>query len=399
MRRWDSPSTRLIVLLTVLVTLGPLSTDLYLPALPLIRRELNASESLVQLTLSAYLAAFAVAQLFYGALSDRFGRRSVLLIGLLIYLLASWACTQADNIGELILLRMLQGLGACSGPVIGRAVVRDVWSGMEVARIMAITSGAMALAPMFAPLLGSLITESFGWQGNFVALALLALFQIVFTSLWLGETNRYKDTHATNLRRMLRNFGAMLSVRDYLGHLMLLSFSFGGLFAFVSGASFVFIDHYGLSLTQFGMAFAVMVMGYITGTLCVARMQYRIGGERLLRVGVRLSATSAVLMMLFHGLEYWPMVSLIIGQFFVAVGIGIVMPMAFARALLPFPQMAGAASALLGFMQAMFASLVGVLVGSGISIHINALPFAICICMLLTWLCHHFLFREVVAKS
>src|SRR5574340_191554 len=179
-------SSSLVVLLATLVALGPISTDLYLPALPALATYFGSDVSRVQLTLSVFLAGFAVAQIVYGPLSDRFGRRPVMLAGLTIYLLASVACAFAVSIDGLIAARFLQALGACAGPVLGRAIVRDVYGPVEAARVLAYISGAMAIAPMLGPMLGGWLTVLFGWRANFAALSIFSAAQLLATLAILG---------------------------------------------------------------------------------------------------------------------------------------------------------------------------------------------------------------------
>ncbi|CAG0960420.1 partial Bicyclomycin resistance protein, partial [Burkholderiales bacterium] len=265
------PTFGLALLLTTLVALGPLSTDLYLPALPALTRDFSTDVARVQLTLSVFLAGFALAQLAYGPLSDRFGRRPILLAGLVIYLGASVACMFAPSIEALIAARFVQALGACAGPVLGRAVVRDVYGPSQAARVLAYISGAMAIAPMLGPVLGGWLTVWFGWRANFAALALFSALQCVATALLLGESNAHKDPEATRLTRMTQNFSGLLSAREYRGYLLCFSFAYAGLFAFISGSSFVLINLHGLSPQWYGASFGFVVAGYIAGTLISGR--------------------------------------------------------------------------------------------------------------------------------
>jgi DHA1 family bicyclomycin/chloramphenicol resistance-like MFS transporter len=279
------PALGLGVLLAALVALGPLSTDLYIPSLPTLIDVFRTDAAHVQLTLSVFLAGFAVAQLAYGALSDRFGRRPVMLGGLAIYLVATIGCLFATSIEQLIGARFVQAIGACAGPVLARAVVRDVWGPVDSARALAYIGGAMALAPLIAPTLGGVLTVVFGWQANFALLALLGAAQLVAVWHWLGESNEHPDAGATGIGRMLVNFRMLLADREYLGCLLALGLSYSALFAFISGSSFVLIGRYGLSPAVYGMCFGSVVAGYIAGAQIAGRLVRRRGTHGLLQSG------------------------------------------------------------------------------------------------------------------
>lgn len=388
------PTFGLALLLTTLVALGPLSTDLYLPALPALTRDFSTEVAQVQLTLSVFLAGFALAQLAYGPLSDRFGRRPILLAGLVIYLGASVACMFAPSIETLIAARFVQALGACAGPVLGRAVVRDVYGPSQAARVLAYISGAMALAPMLGPVLGGWLTVWFGWRANFAALAIFSALQCVATALLLGESNAHKDPEATRLARMAQNFSSLMAAREYRGYLLCFSFAYAGLFAFISGSSFVLINLHGLSPQWYGASFGFVVAGYITGTLVSGRFTLRLGTRRMVLLGGVFAIGSGWVMAglsLAGALSVW---ALLLPMFAYMVATGIVMPNAIGGALAPYPRMAGAASALLGFVQMSVAAAVGIIVGH--SYNQTALPMAlaIAVCGSLVLLCYGLWVRE-----
>ena len=382
------PSLGLAVLLTTLVALGPLSTDLYLPALPTLASVFATDAARVQLTLSVFLAGFACGQLFYGPLSDRFGRRPVLLGGLLVYFLASLACVFASDIEMLIVARFVQALGACAGPVLGRAIVRDVWGASESARVIAYIGGAMAIAPLLGPTLGGFLTVLFGWQANFVLLALFSGVQCIAIARLLVESNVRCDPTATRPRRIAENFGKLIADRRYVGYLLTFSFSYAALFAFISGSSFVLSERFGLSPQVYGMCFGVVVAGYLIGSLISGRLVRRFGSDWLVVAGAWLGACAGLTM---WGLELSSLqhIAAILGpMFFCTLATGLVMPNCIGRALAPYPDMAGSASALMGFAQMSIAALVGVGVGHGLSEGGGALAAAVATCTVLAPLSH-----------
>ena len=382
------PSLGLAVLLTTLVALGPLSTDLYLPALPTLARVYATDAARVQLTLSVFLAGFACGQLFYGPLSDRFGRRPILLGGLFLYFIASLGCVLAGSIETLIAMRFVQALGACAGPVLGRAIVRDVWGANESARVIAYIGGAMAIAPLVGPTLGGFLTVLFGWQANFAALALFSAVQCVAVVLKLADSNLHRDLQVTTLLVMAANFGRLLADRRYVGYLLTFSFSYSALFAFISGSSFVLSARFGLAPQIYGMCFGIVVAGYLLGSVLSGRLVRRCGSDRLLAAGAWLGALAGAAMWgldlagIRHGLP--GLAAILAPMFFCTVATGLVMPNAIGRALAPYQAMAGSASALMGFCQMSIAALVGVAVGHGLADGGGALSAAVAICTMLS---------------
>lgn len=373
-----APSSRGFLLLIIgLVALGPLSTDLYLPALPSLPGLFHTSMAQVQLTLSVFLLGFAVSQLAYGPLSDRFGRRPAILLGVAVYVLASIACMFAPNIEWLIAGRFVQALGACCGPVLGRAMVRDLHAREQAAQMLGYVGAAMALAPAVAPFIGGYLTVWWGWQANF---ALLAVFGAVWwIALWygLGETNRHLNPKATQWRGLVRNYVQLLRQRQFVSYALCAAAVYAGLFAFISGSSFVLIDYFGVAPQHFGLWFGCIVIGYMTGTLAVGRLTPHWGSQRLLRWGVWCAVLSGSVMMAFAWLEMKLIAAVIVPMMIYMIGMGVVMPSAMASAIAPFPHMAGAASALMGFIQMSIAASVGYWVGHAHSNDPSAMASAI----------------------
>lgn len=361
-----APTTAIAVLITTLVALGPLSTDFYLPALPAITLALGTDVASTQLTLSVFLAGFGVGQLAYGPLSDRFGRRPVLLVGLVIYVLASVVCTLAPAIEALIAARFLQALGACAGPVLGRAIVRDIYGPHDSARILSYMGAAMALAPLIGPVLGGTLTVAFGWRATFVFLTLFSLTQSLLVWRMLDETNAHRDSGATRPGQIIGNFKTLIGDRMYRGVLLCNACTYAGLFSFISGSPFVFINIFGFSPQAMGLAFGVMVSGYIVGTTISGRLSRRYGAPRLLFAGAVLGALAGTTMLVLALAGWEHPVSVMGPMVFFSCSLGLVMPNATAMGLAPYPKMAGAAASLMGFVQMSLSAVVGTLVGHGL---------------------------------
>jgi len=361
--RLQPASFAMAALLTALVAIAPLSTDMYLPALPAIGAHLGATTTEVQLTLSVYLIGFAVAQLIVGPLSDRLGRRPVMLGGTVIFVLTTIACLLSNTIGLLIVARFFQAVGACTGSAVGRAVVRDIHDAKNAARLLAHMGSAMAIGPLVAPLIGGQLTAAFGWQANFLFLAVIGVLLLVVASFTLPETLARPDPNALSPYRMLTNYMALSLNRHYQGFVLVNGFSFAGLFAFISGSSYVLIDSLGMKPETFGFAFAVSVLGYIAGTQLAARLLKSNEIEQLIVIGGRIGLLAGTIGVLAVWLAPTSIFAVIAPMFFYALSVGFVMPNSMAGALGPFPQMAGAASAFMGFIQMALAAVFGAVVG------------------------------------
>ena len=376
------PSALLAVLVVALTALGPLSTDFYLPALPAIARALDTDSAGVQLTLSVYLLGFGAGQLLVGPLSDRFGRRPVMLWGMLVFVLSSVVCALADSITTLVVARLLQAFGACAGPVLGRAVVRDIYGPAESARMLSHVSTATALAPLLAPLFGGWLTALWGWRATFVALTLYAL--VLMLAVWrlLQETNRHPDADAMRPARMWANYRTLLADPVYRSALLIGCGAVAALFAFISGSPFVFIEHFGMSPQQMGLAFGLNVTGFMLGSTLSARLSRRIGPSRLIRQGVWLGAACGIALAVLALVGPQHVAAVMVPMWGVTAAIGLILPNATALGLAGYPKMAGAAASLMGFVQMGLGAGAGMLVGHGVQSGTSALGLTVAAAML-----------------
>lgn len=350
-------------LLTALVALGQISTSIYIPSLPFLVDALDATASDVNLTLSVFLCGFAICQLVYGPLSDRFGRRPVLMLGVGLYVAASFACVFAASIEMLIAGRLVQGLTACSGPVLGRAIVRDIYGPTRSAKAMATIGVALAISPAVAPIIGGYLQLWFGWRANFVFLGMVGISILAAVAALLAETNPHRDPRALDPGRLLAAVRALVTDRRYWGYTLSVAFVFAGLMAFTAGAPFVFIDGLGMSPERFGMLSVFNVTGFVAGSLAAVRLTPRLGIDRLLLAGVGLGLAGGGVMAAIAGAGHVGVVAIIAPMTVFAVGLGIVLPNGIAGALAPFPRIAGSASALLGFVQMIIAGGASLAVG------------------------------------
>jgi len=361
--RLQPQSLLMAVLLTALVSIAPLSTDMYLPALPAIGRYFQVDSAQVQLTLSVYLIGFAGGQLILGPLSDRFGRRPILIMGLVLFVIASIACLLASSIATLMVARLFQAVGACAGTAISRAMVRDIHGRDNSARLLAHMGTAMATAPLVAPLIGGQLTASYGWQSSFVLLACIGVLLLGLSVFSLPESHTRPDPLALSVRRMGLNYTMLTKHPEFRDFTLANAFGFAGLFAFISGSSFVLIERFGMEPQTFGLAFGVVVLGFMVGTQVSVRLLRRMPLERVVGLGGRIGLIAGIAGLLTVLIAPPSLLTVIVPMFCYNIGVGFVMPNTMAGAIGPFPHMAGAASALMGFTQMIIAALSGALVG------------------------------------
>jgi DHA1 family bicyclomycin/chloramphenicol resistance-like MFS transporter len=370
----------LTVMLALMTALGPLSMDMYLASLPDIERIMSATTAEVQLTISIYLVGFAIAQILYGPFSDRLGRRPVLLSALALFTVASVACAAAPSIDVLIGARFVQSLGGAGVVVIARAIVRDLYSGARAGRELSLIGSVMALAPIIGPVFGGGLHTAFGWRSNFILVVLAGLYIAMVVWKLLPETLREPTREPLTVGSIFRGFGGFFADGRYLAYLGIIAFSFAGLFAWISGSSFVLQQIYFLNPFEFGVAFGVSSAGYLVGTLIAAKLVMRAGIGATIGVGVVAQAGGGLLMVLAVLLGWasaaWILVAIAVYLF----GLGFTSPQAMAGALTPFPDRAGAASSLFGFVQQSWSAIVGAAVGHLLGS--SALPMAAAIAVM-----------------
>ena len=350
-------------MLTLLLALGAISTDLYLPSLPGIARAFGTDEAQTQLTLGFFLVGLALGQLAYGPLSDRYGRRPVLFAGLSIYIAASLACMLAPTIEFLIAFRFLQAIGACAGIVLSRAVVRDVHGREGAARVLSYLSAALAIAPLVGPILGGYLEVWFGWRANFGVLVIYGVATIVGVGLFLPETNRNPNLGAIAPLRLLQTYAMLAGERRYLGYALTATFAYSGIFCFISGSSFVLIDMLGLTPDAYGYCFAAIVFGYILGAIAAGRLSRRLGHRRLIGIGGALQIAGGLLLLGLALAGHAEVLAIVLPAALFMAGTGIALPNSLAGAIGPYPQAAGSAAALAGATQMTVGALIGAAIG------------------------------------
>ena len=342
---------RLALILGLLSAIGPFAIDMYLPALPDIGRSLGASVGAVQWSLTTFFLSLGFGQLLYGPVSDMVGRKLPLYGGMALFLVASVGCALAGSIETLLAWRLLQGLGAAAGMAIPRAVVRDLYTGSDAARMMSLLMLVFSISPILAPLAGSGVIAMAGWRGVFWAVALAAVVGLVLVATKLKETRPAAQRVESSLRSALRGYGVLLRDRHYLGLVLIGGCAMGGFFVYLSSSPFVLIGHYGLTPLQYSLAFSVNSVAFIGAAQFNGMLGERYGLVRLVKGAVG-AACAVMLLLLGYYLAGGDRLAVLIVLYFIASAfMGMVIPTTSVLALEEHGAIAGTASALLGTLQ------------------------------------------------
>ncbi|MFC5529103.1 multidrug effflux MFS transporter [Cohnella yongneupensis] len=366
----------LIILLGSLTAFGPLSLDLYLPALPKLADDFGTSSSLAQLSLTACMIGLSVGQLFAGSWSDIRGRRVPLLIGLALYAIASVLCALSPSIGTFIALRFIQGFAGSAGIVISRAAARDLYEGPELTRFFAMLMLVNGAAPIIAPIAGGQLLQTMAWEGLFYVLAGWGLLLFLGVLFGLTETLRAEKRMTGGLNETFRTFRRLLGNRKFMGYALAQGLVSASMFAYIAGSPFVLQNIYGVSPQLFSVFFAVNGLGIIIAGQFTGRLATRVGEKKLFIAGLIIACCGGLPLLAMIAIDA-PLVGILIPLFFVVASVGIVGTSGFALAMRDQGHAAGSASALLGLLSFMFGGMVAPIVGiagSG-----NALPMGIII--------------------
>ncbi|WP_028811273.1 multidrug effflux MFS transporter [Streptomyces flavidovirens] len=379
----SSPSARRTSLLVTLVlggltALPPLSMDMYLPALPEVTRSLGSPAATVQLTLTACLAGMALGQLVVGPMSDRFGRRRPLLLGMIVYVVATAICAFAPSTELLIAFRLLQGLAGAAGIVIARAVVRDLYDGVEMARFFSTLMLISGVAPVIAPVIGGQVLRLTEWRGVFVVLTAVGVLLTLVVWKWLHETLPVERRHGGGVGEALRTMRGLLADRVFTGYTLTGGLAFAALFAYIAASPFVVQEIYGASPQTFSLLFGINSVGLITvGQINGKLLVGRISMDKVLTAGLLLIALASLALLLmttgvFGEVGLLPIAA---GLFVLMSSMGLALPTTNALALMRTPHAAGSASALLGTSSFLIGAIASPLVG--IAGEATAVPMAV----------------------
>ncbi|MCQ4348611.1 Bcr/CflA family multidrug efflux MFS transporter [Pseudomonas stutzeri] len=354
---------RLIVLLAALVAFGPLSIDMYLPSLPLIAGDLGAPEAQIQLTISVFLAGLCAGMLLYGPLSDRFGRRKLLLGGIALYMLASVGCILAAKAEHLLFWRILQALGGAAASVLARTIVRDLFPLKDAARVLSLMHLVTLIATLIAPLLGGYLILIAGWRSIFGVLLAFAGLCLALVAWKIPETHP-ADKRGTSIAGAFRAYGHIARQPQALGYILCMGLSFGGMFAFITASPFVYIQYFGISPQHYAWLFALNVAGIMAMTLLNARLVGRLGPQRMLGFGAGIAALSGLALAGF-GASGVGGLSAMVGCLLLYVSVtGLLGANSVASLLARFPKQAGAAAGLAVALQFGLGTAASALVGA-----------------------------------
>lgn len=351
---------RLIALLGALVAFGPLSIDLYLPALPAIAVGLRASAEAIQLSVTIFLAGFTAGMLLYGPLSDRYGRRPVMLGGILLFTLASLACVLVVAAEQLLVARFFQALGGGAASVLARAVVRDLFAPLEAIRRLSMMAMVTAIAPLVAPLIGSSILLWLGWRGEFGVLLLWGALSLLVVWRFLPESLPAERRGQMTLGQAFYAYRQIVGDAGAIGLMLAGGMSFAAMFAYITGSPFVLIELHGLSPTVYGLIFAANAVGIFAANFLNSRLARRHGAAQMARAGALAGLAAALVLGVTISTDLFGLAGLILPLFVVVSITGLLGANCVGLLMSRFPQNSGAAAALFGASQFGFGTLASV---------------------------------------
>lgn len=351
------------LVLGMLSAIGPFAIDMYLPAFPAIARDLHSDIGLVQMSLMSFFTAVAIFQIVYGPVSDHVGRKPPIYFGLTLFIIGGIGCSFAPNAETLIAFRFLQGVGACASMVITRAIIRDLHTGAEAARLMATSMLVFSVSPILAPLAGSALTEFFSWRVIFWAISGVGLLGLVVVATLLPETRKPSAEKAT-VAQVVRTYGLLLKDWHFLGLVFIGGLGQSSFFAYLAGSSVVFIEHFGLTPSQYSLVFASNAIAFIGGAQFNATLMRRFGAPRVVLTAISTFAvlTTSLFLITMAGVDS---AVVLWGMLFMAFGcLGLIIPSTAVLALETHGPIAGTAAALMGTLQLATGATVIVLVSA-----------------------------------
>lgn len=359
-----SPYAKNAIVLGLLAAVGPFAIDMYIPALPTIAADLKTTTSAAQMTLMVFFVSFGVCQIVYGPISDMVGRKPPLYAGLVLFLIGSVGCSLSSDIETLIFFRFVQGIGASSVMVIPRAIIRDLHTGVEATRLMSLVMLVLSVSPILAPLVGSALIVPFGWRAVFVAVTIVSALAFVLTAISLPETRPPEERIKISLAEAMGGFSQLLRHGRFLGLTFIGGFGMGGFFVFLAASSFIYIDHFGLTPTQYSLAFSVNAIGFIGASQATAALGSRFSIARVIGVAVSLFALFSFILLAVTLAGVDNLAVLIVLLFLAFAFLGLVIPASMVLALDDHGPIAGMASALGGTLQMIGGAIMIVIVSS-----------------------------------
>lgn len=365
------PGKTFIPILAVLMAFTSLSTDIYLPAMPTMQHDLQGN---IELTITGFLVGFAIAQIFWGPISDRYGRKLPLVLGIILFVVGSIGCALSNSMPAMVAWRIVQALGACTGPMLARAMVRDVYEKKDAARMLSGLMILMAIAPIIGPLIGGQILKFSTWHSIFWLLAAIGMVMLAAVFL-LPETLRQNNRSGRSLAEAFSKYKILLGNGKYMRYTLCLTFFYVAAYAYIAGSPAVYITYFKVQPQYYGYLFAVNVLGLVGFSFLNRRLINRYSLDFILRIATIVSMISGIILAFFAWFNLGGLAAIVVGVFFFFSMNGFIAACATAAALDDVPEMAGAASALLGSLQ--YGS--GILSTVLLSVFSDGTPLTMCI--------------------
>jgi DHA1 family bicyclomycin/chloramphenicol resistance-like MFS transporter len=350
------------LLLAVFCALGPFTVDMYLSSFPQIMKFFETNTSMVQASLTSALLGLSLGQIIIGPLSDVHGRRKPLLLSMILFIISSFDCAFSPNVEAFIALRFIQGFSASAGLVIARAIVRDVYNGVELTKFFALLTTITSVTPLISPLIGSAVTSFTSWVGVFILTGIVGIYLTIMTEWNMRETLPVEQRVSSNFRELLKNYKTLIQNRTFTGYALASGILFAGVFAYISASPFVYQKIYGVSPQMFSILFALNGISLMIGAQLVKQLAGRMTGRNIFLIGLALSFITSILVLIVV-FAHAPLFTLVISLFLFNSSIGIIGPISFTLAMESQGHIAGSASALLGILPFLLGSVTSPLVG------------------------------------
>jgi MFS transporter, DHA1 family, multidrug resistance protein len=367
---------RFALLLAVFCALGPFTVDMYLSSFPEIMSFFDTNASMVQASLTSALLGLSLGQIIIGPLSDVHGRRKPMLFSMVLFFISSFGCAISPNVEVFIVLRFIQGFSASAGLVIARAIIRDMYDGVELTKFFALLTTITSVTPLLSPLAGSAVISFSSWIGVFIVTGIVGIYLTIMTVWKVKETLQLENRISSDFKELLNNYKTLLQDRRFMGYGLASGILFGGCFAYISGSPFIYQNIYGVSPQLFSILFALNGISLMLGAQVVKRMAERTTPHKIFVIGLftsLISSLAVLIVVLSHG----PLAALVVSLFLFNAALGIVGPISFTLAIESQGHIAGSASALLGILPFLLGSITSPLVG--IAGEYSAVPLGVII--------------------